>query len=97
MAVELLKKETSPAEVLESLCTRFHLSSRQAYRYLRQAEALGSTRALPERKVVFTVKLPRSLSARVRRVARRQKQPISGLVTLALEAFLQNRNTGSHG
>ena len=88
MALELLKKETSPKEVVSSLEAEFKLSARQAYRYLQQAQRTTKPLAVPEPKAVFTVKLPTSLIQRVRQIARRRRQPISDLVNQALEAWL---------
>jgi len=84
----LLKKETSPKEVVSSLEAEFKLSARQAYRYLQQAQRTTKPLAVPEPKAVFTVKLPTSLIQRVRQIARRRRQPISDLVNQALEAWL---------
>ena len=80
MALELLKKETSPKEVVSSLEAEFKLSARQAYRYLQQAQRTTKPLAVPEPKAVFTVKLPTTLIQRVRQIARRRRQPISDLV-----------------
>jgi len=88
MALDLLKKETSPKEVVSSLEAEFKLSARQAYRYLQQAQRTTKPLAVPEPKAVFTVKLPTSLIQRVRQIARRRRQPISDLVNQALEAWL---------
>jgi hypothetical protein len=59
MALDLLKKNNSPKEVVSSLVAEFDLSTRQAYRYLQQAHRTRKPLALPEPKTVFTVKLPR--------------------------------------
>jgi predicted transcriptional regulator len=48
--------------------------------------------ALPEPKAVFTVKLPPRLIQRVRRRARARGQPISQLVSEALQQFLTPPN-----
>jgi Ribbon-helix-helix protein, copG family len=92
MALDLLKKKTSPHKVVASLVRRFDLSTRQAYRYLQHAQRVTKPLALPEPKVVFTVKLPPRLIQRVRRRARARGQPISEVVSEALQAFLTQRN-----
>lgn len=89
MAVDLLTKNTSPQEVVSSLVRRAHLSVRQAYRYVRQAQREQKRWPLPEAKAVFTVKLPERLIGRVRGQARQQGQPISDWVGEALQAFLE--------
>ena len=91
-ALDLLKKKTSPPEVVASLVTQFDLSARQAYRYLHDAQRLAQPLAVPEAKTVFTVKLPPRLIQRVRRRARARGQPISEVVTAALQEFLTKPN-----
>jgi hypothetical protein len=88
MALDLLKKKISPKEVVSSLEVKFELSTRQAYRYLQQAQRTTKPLALPKPKAVFTVKLPTGLIQRVRQIARRRRQSISDLVTQALEDWL---------
>ena len=88
MALDLLKKKISPKEVVSSLEVEFELSARQAYRYLQQAQKTTKPLAVPELKAVFTVKLPTSLIQRVRQIARSRRQPISDLVSQALEDWL---------
>jgi hypothetical protein len=95
MALDLLKKNNSPKEVVSSLVAEFDLSTRQAYRYLQQAHRTRKPLALPEPKAVFTVKLPLVVVQRLRQIARGRRQPISDLVTEALEDFLTKRRT--HG
>jgi hypothetical protein len=95
MALDLLKKDISPSEVVSSLVAKFDLSARQAYRYLQEAQRTRKPLALPQPKAVFTVKLPIDLIQRVRQIARGRGQAISDLVTEALEDFLTKRKT--HG
>jgi hypothetical protein len=95
MAVDLLKKNASLQEVVSSLVRRAHVSVRQAYRYVHQAQQAQRRLPLPEAKAVFTVKLPASLIGRVRRQAHHQGQPISDWVSEALQAFLaRSRRNG---
>lgn len=88
MAVDLLRKNASVQRVVSSLVRQAHVSVRQAYRYVHQAQQAPRRLPVPEAKAVFTVKLPERLITRVRRQARRQRQPISDWVAEALEAFL---------
>lgn len=92
MALDLLKKKTPPPEVAAALAARFDLSARQAYRYLQRAQRVTKPLALPEPKAVFTVKLPPRLIQRVQRRARARGQPISQVVSEALQAFLTKPN-----
>jgi hypothetical protein len=89
IAVDLLTKNASPQEVVFSLVRHAHLSVRQAYRYVHQAQREPKRLPLPEAKGVFTVKLPERLIGRVRRQARQQGHPISDWVGEALQAFLE--------
>ncbi len=87
--VGLLKQRTSPPEVLSRLVARYGISRRQAYRYLRQAQAAGRPLPIPEAKKVFTVKLSVSLIRQVRRQARREGDAISQWVERALQRGLK--------
>jgi len=86
MAVDLLSKKVSPQEVVSSLVRQARVSTRQAYRYVHQAQQAQRRLPMPEAKAVFTVKLPGSLIERVRHQARHQGQPISDWVSEALQA-----------
>lgn len=75
-------------EISRVLACRFGVSTRQAYRYVRHAQS-GPV-AVPEKTVVFTVKLPASLTTQVRAQARAGRTTISGLVTEALTVYLSD-------
>ena len=74
------------AEAARVLAARFGVSARQARRYADQARASGRTE-VPEASVVFTVKLPAALAARVRAHARESGTTISAVVARALTEF----------
>ena len=86
--MEILRQHGSLAQAATAVAARFGLSKRQAYRYVREANRLGERVPIPEPKVAFTVKLPRDLIGAVRRFATSTGQPLSEIVTQALEAFL---------
>ena len=88
VAYRLLGRQTSVAEAARHLANTRALSQRQAYRYLHHAQRLAQPLAVAEPKGVFTVKLPPRLIQRVRRRARARGQPISEVVTEALQEFL---------
>ena len=69
------------------VAVRFGLSHRQARRYVDRAEEHGRV-AVPETAVVFTVRLPAGLVARLRRHAQATGRTLSSLVTEAIEALL---------
>jgi hypothetical protein len=75
-----------PAEAARVLAGRFAVLVRQARRYVDQAA--GGRMAVPEAKVVFTVKLPAALAGRVRAYAREHHAAISAVVARALSEFL---------
>jgi hypothetical protein len=88
-AIKLLRHRLSRNEAAKALVADHGVSRRQAYRYVQEAKEMRQAVALPEEKVVFTVKLPKSLVLRVRRLAKSSGETISILVTQALERFLR--------
>jgi hypothetical protein len=86
-AAEFAAAGAEPVEAAVALAGRFGVSVRQARRYVDQA-AVGGPVAVPEPSVVFTVKLPAGLAARVRAHARESDITISALVARALLEFL---------
>lgn len=86
-AAELVESGVSAAEAARVLAGRFAVSVRQGRRYVDQAVAAGRL-AVPEESVVFTVKLPASLVARVRAQAQEAGTTISATVADALTGAL---------
>ena len=86
-AAGLAEAGVPAAEAARVLAGRFGCSVRQARRYVDQAAASGRV-PVPERGVVFTVKLPARLAAAVREHARVSGRTISAVVAQALEEFL---------
>lgn len=93
--IQLIRQESSASRILAELVARYQLSRRQAYRYMQQAQRADSLLAVPERKSVFTVKLPHTLIGQVRRKARQQHASISDWVEQALRMGLEQSE--SHG
>jgi len=91
MTVQLLKDKTSSTEVLEALITRYGVSRRQAFRYLRQAQTNTVPVPVPSVKTVFTVKLPGDLAEQIRRHAQSCHRTISDVVEEALRDYLSPR------
>jgi hypothetical protein len=87
-AVELLAAGMAPVEAAGVVAQRFSVSVRQGRRYVDAAQA--GPMEVPEANVVFTVKLPASLAARVREHAHEQGVTISAAVTRALAEFLHH-------
>lgn len=94
-ALLLLRRLRSGTKAVAALVRQYRISRRQALRYVRQAQSVGRMQPIPERKLVFTVKIPLSLVRALRQMAKSTGESLSVLVTRALEAFLQNR--GGHG
>ena len=90
----LLKKFPSIADAARTVARKYGVSKMQAYRYIRQAQQVKRTRPIPERKVVFTVKLPMGLVRRFRKLAKSSGESLSRLVTRALEFFLRQKQHG---
>jgi len=88
-AADLLAVEVSVAEAARVLAARFGVSVRQAHRYVEQAVVQGRV-AVPEARVVFTVKLPGSLAERVREHARASEATVSSVVAAALADYLRD-------
>ena len=89
----LLKGGSVSEEVVSEIMTRFGVSRRQAYRYVKEAQK-KKRKVVPEPKIVFTVKLPESLVSLVRHVADSTGESLSALVTQALKALLRRRGYG---
>jgi len=87
-AIDLLKESGSVSETATALSIRCGISKRQAYRYVKDAEAAGRRVPVPDRKIPFTVKLSENLSGELRQYARFKGQTLSEVVTEALRAFL---------
>jgi hypothetical protein len=86
-AVELLG-ELSPADAVRALQAEHGLSERQARRYVNAARTTPEGVTVPERSVVFTVRLAPSLIAGLRRHARLRGLTLSAAVAEALRLYL---------
>ena len=84
----LLRQIEQLPDAVERLARDCSISSRQAYRYLQQAQKLKEPVPVTEPKLAFTVKLPHSLIQRVRLYASVKRISISEVVSRALLALL---------
>jgi hypothetical protein len=84
----LLQHVDQLSDAVERLAKDCSISSRQAYRYIEQAQRLKAPIPSSEVKLAFTVKLPHSLVQRVRTFAAAKGFSISEVVTRALLAVL---------
>lgn len=87
-AITLLERYESPSEAAAVLAAQYHMSKRQAYRYVKEAAVVGQQIPIPDQKIAFTVKLSQDLIQALRQNSQVQGQTISETVTQALEAFL---------
>jgi hypothetical protein len=95
-AARLLATGMPPSEVAHTVAQQFSVSDRQGSRYVAAAGA-GPV-AVPQERVVFTVKLPGSLVGRVRAHTRASGSTISGVVAVALaEFFTRHHDSGPAG
>ena len=86
-AVALLV-DRSPADAVRGLQAEFGLSERQARRYVNEALERPRGVAVPERTVVFTVRLAPSLIAGLRERARSSGVSLSAATAAAVGAYL---------
>jgi len=84
----LLRLIDQHSEAVERLAQECSISTRQAHRYLEQAQQLKGPVPAGEAKLAFTVKLPHSLIQRVREYSTTKRVSISEVVSRALLALL---------
>lgn len=87
--VKVLSAGGTHLEAKQALVKKYNISERQAFRYLKSAGNISEPLAVPEEKLVFTVKLPISLIQQIRERADNSNLSLSCLVTEALETFLK--------
>lgn len=85
----LLQRQVALSEAVLRLSQEFHLSERQAYRYLQETSQLGRPVEVPEATVPITLKLPLRTVELLRKYARSSGLTIGSIVTSALNAFLR--------
>ena len=91
-ALELLQQCKSLATAARAMVEAYGMSTRQAYRYLQEAQTQQQPLPIPQRKIAFTVKLPPAIVEETRQHARHYKQSLSHLVEQALAAYLQRED-----
>lgn len=95
-AVELLG-DVSPADAVRGLQAEYGLSERQGRRYVNEALARPEGVAVPERTVVFTVRLAPSLIAGLHERARSGGVSLSAATAAAVGAYLDQTSERSGG
>jgi len=87
-AHSLLARGTSIADAVVLLSRQFGLSRRQAYRYLREAEAIGHVVPVVPPSVPITLKVPANIVRDLRDYSLISGLTLSEIVTRAITAFL---------
>ncbi len=93
-ALRLLSETETYAEAARALVEAYGMSTRQAYRYLHEAQGQEAPVPIPQPKIPFTVKLPSTLVEAVRVYARERGEPLSDVVARALDAYLRAGGAG---
>ena len=88
LARNLLRRSDGFAQAVHRLARSCAISTRQAYRYLHQAERLKAPVPEVTAKIPFTVKLPENLVKRLRRCVKRSRSTLSEVVSQAVIAWL---------
>jgi predicted DNA-binding transcriptional regulator YafY len=85
----LIKKHDTIAQAVNAMVAQYGISKRQAYRYIHEAQKIGTHIPIPESKIAFTVKLTPNLIQELRQYSIQSGISLSQIVTLALETFLR--------
>jgi hypothetical protein len=94
LAFKWLQQGLSPPEVVRRLAAATSISPRQAYRYVEEAQQLAAPVGAVDTKIVFTVKLPRSLVERLHQYAEATGQTLGNIVSQALWIFFRRGGRG---
>jgi hypothetical protein len=94
LAFDWLQDGLSAPEVIQRLTEATGISARQAYRYVEEAQGLDAHLEPVEAKVVFTVRLPETLVARLHQYAESTGQTLSHIVSQALWALFRRGGRG---
>ena len=93
-ALRVLSETETYAEAAKALVEAYGMSTRQAYRYLHEAQGRVVPVRIPQPKIPLTVKLPSALVEAVRAHARERGEPLSDIVARALDAYLRVGGAG---
>ena len=86
-AYTLLAQGMTANEIVLRLSQRFRLSSRQSYRYVQEARAMGQPAAPTESLIPITIKMPDTMARTLRAHARTSGLSIGEIVARALRRF----------
>ena len=88
-AFDWLRRGLAAPEVTRRLAAEAHISHRQAFRYVEEAQELDSPLPTVDTKVVLSVKLPQALVERLHQYAESTGQTLSHIVSQALWALFR--------
>ena len=94
-AYGLLVQGCDVAEAAQKLSQQFALSRRQAYRYVHEARTMSEPALPSEATVPVTLKLPGSVAAALRALAKSSGLTIGEIVSRAISMLLSS--VGKHG
>ena len=83
-ALSLVKKYSTVSKAADAMTERYGISKRQAYRYINDANKIGTKIPIPDQKIAFTVKLPQNLIQTLRVYAKKSGKSLSEIVTQSL-------------
>ena len=87
-AFDLLAQGCAVAQAAAMLTEEFALSPRQAYRYLREAQAIKHPVPIAAPSVAVTIKVPEDIAAKLRAHAQATGTTIGDVVSRAVAALL---------
>ena len=87
-AFDLLSRGCAVAQAAAMLTEEFALSPRQAYRYLREAQAIKRPVPVAAPSVAVTIKVPEDIAAKLRAHAQATDTTIGDVVSRAVSALL---------
>lgn len=96
-AVELLASGSRPAAARKAIEEEYSLSTRQALRYVRAAQASPDGVVVPGATATFTVRLPVAVIAAARAGASRRGQGLGTLTAAALSSHLAGADRAQGG
>jgi predicted DNA-binding transcriptional regulator YafY len=94
-AFDLLANGYTTPRAAEELVGQFGISSRQASRYLLEAQQAGNPVPIAEPTIPMTIKIPQDIALKIRTYAHTHNLTIGDLITHSVLAYLASE--GYHG
>jgi hypothetical protein len=90
MTFELLGKGVTQSQITKILMKQFGISSRQASRYIQEAQRMEYSVSVPELTVPVTIKIPRDVALKLRHYAQTSPLTLGEIVAHAVLTFLMS-------